>query len=278
MSDHVSVFRSAKNQWGALRIAGIYLIVGALWILFSDKLAEKLAVNQKMLAIISIYKGWGFIFITALMLYLLIQRHAMALRLSEKQLLTLMDTLPALIAYVDKDKRYRFTNQTYETWYGYKGDGKHLTEVIGTDAYEKLTPRIDRVLRGENVAYEAELDLRQAGTRFVSASYVPDLGTDGEVRGFFSLVQDITERKQAEAELRQWADAFEHCAHGIAIGDPITNRIVICNSAFALLHKSRAEDIVGLTMLSLYAPLTINTYAITFKDPIRSGTRNMKQL
>ncbi len=254
MSDHVSAFGSARNEWGALRIAGIYLIVGALWILFSDKLAEKLALNPQMLTLISIYKGWGFIFVTALILYLLIQRHGTALRMSEKRLLTLMDALPALIAYVDKDKRYRFTNQTYETWYGYRGDGKYLTEVVGTDAYEKLAPRIEKVLKGESVAYEAELDLKQAGTRFISANYVPDMGTNGEVRGFFSLVQDISERRQAEAELRQWADAFEHCAHGIALGDPATNRIMVCNDAFALLHKSRTEDIIGSTLISLYAP------------------------
>ena len=254
MSDHTSVFRSGKNAWGALRIAGIYLIVGALWILFSDRLASKIALNQQMLTTISIYKGWGFILVTALMLYWLIQRHGMALNLSEKRLITLMDALPALISYVDKDRRYRFTNQTYETWFGYRGDGKHVVDVIGENAYERLVPQIDTVLQGETVAYETELDLRQAGTRFVSATYVPDIEPDGEVKGFFSLVQDITERKQAEAELRQWADAFEHCAHGIAIGDPSTNRIVVCNTAFAMLHKSRAEDIVGSTVLSLYAP------------------------
>ncbi len=254
MSAHASIFRSEKNTWGALRIAGIYLIVGTLWILFSDRLATKIASNQQVLTTISIYKGWGFIIVTALMLYFLIQRHGMALYLSEKRLLTLMDALPALIAYVDKDKRYLFTNQTYESWYGSRGDGKHIVDIIGKDAYEKLSPQIDTVLKGEGVAYEAELDLRQAGRRFVSASYIPDIGADGVVRGFFSLVQDITERRQADAELRQWADAFEHCAHGIAIGDPITNRIVVCNTAFAMLQKSRAEDIVGSTMLSLYAP------------------------
>lgn len=253
MSNHISVFRSGKNAWGALKIAGIYLIIGALWILFSDRVASKIALNQQMLTTISIYKGWGFILVTALMLYWLIQRHGMALNLSEQRLLTLMDALPALISYVGKDRRYRFTNQTYETWFGSKGDDRHISEVIGTNAYEKLAPQIDTVLKGETVTYEAELDLRQAGTRFVSATYVPDIEPHGEVKGFFSLVQDITERKQAEAELRQWADAFEHCAHGIAIGDPITNRIVVCNTAFALLQKSRSEDIVGSTVLSLYA-------------------------
>ncbi len=35
---------------------------------------------------------------------------------------------------------------------------------------------------------------------------------------------------------------------------PGFNRILVCNSAFALLHKSRIEDVVGSSILSLYTP------------------------
>ena len=68
------------------------------------------------------------------------------------------------------------------------------------------------------------------------------------------MAQDKTEQKQAEEERRLWADAFEGCAHGIAIGDPDTNRILACNPAFARMHKCQVEDIVGSAILSLYAP------------------------
>ena len=86
----------------------------------------------------------------------------------------------------------------------------------------------------------------------MSATYVPDIATNGQVKGFFSLVQDISEQKEAREKLRQWADAFEGCAHGIAISDPDTNRVVVCNPAFANMHKCRVEDIVGTSSLSLY--------------------------
>ena len=35
----------------------------------------------------------------------------------------------------------------------------------------------------------------------MQASYIPDLGDDGEVRGFFVLVTDITERRRIEQEM-----------------------------------------------------------------------------
>ncbi|MEO8356442.1 MAG: PAS domain S-box protein [Chloroflexota bacterium] len=254
MSSREFHFSWTRHLWGPLKIAGIYLLVGVIWILFSDKLAEKIALDQSMLTTISIYKGWGFIIVTAIMLYWLIQRHSTRLRTSEERLRTLTNALPALISYVGRDRRHHFNNQAYQEWFGHQVDGKEMVEVLGTDAYQKLSPYIDAVLKGEAITYESELTLKEAGTRFISATYVPDKEPNGEVRGFYSLVQDITDRRQAEEERRQWADAFEHCGHGIAIGDPATHRIVVCNSAFALLHRSRVEDVVGSAILSLYVP------------------------
>lgn len=239
---------------GAFRIAGIYLFVGVLWILFSDEIAARLAPTQDALTIISIYKGWGFVFVTALILYLLIKQYHAAVSQSEQQLATITNALPVLISYVDGGLRYRFANQAYQQWFGYEASGKHVVDVVGKDAYEKVKPYVEAVLRGETVSYETRVNLANAGTRFISGTYVPDIDPSGKVRGFFSLVQDISNRKQELEELRQWADAFEHCAHGIALGDPVSNRIVICNSAFALLHKARIEDITGSSILSLYAP------------------------
>jgi len=243
-----------RPGWGALRIAGIYLLIGALWILFSDRLAAQLAGDPATLTTISIYKGWGFIVVTALLLYWLIQGHTAALRENEEKMRLVTDAIPALISYVDANQYYRFNNQAYEEWFGQKVDGKRLDEVLGSAAYNAISKYVMAALRGETVTYQTEISFQGGDTRFVDASYVPDRAQDGNVRGFYALVQDITARKQAEQERRQWADAFEHCAHGIAIGDPVSNRIMVCNSAFALLHKSRIEDVVGSSILSLYAP------------------------
>ncbi len=238
---------------GALRIAALYLLLGGLWILLSDKAAAAIALDQEMLTTISLYKGWGYVLVTALLLYWLIQRHTAALRASEAQLQQLIDALPVLISYVGTDGRYRFTNRTYAEWFGETARGKTLEEVTGKKAYAEISKYVDKALRGEAVSYESVLSYPQ-GERFIHAAYIPDNTADGRVKGFFALVQDITEGKKAREEIRQWADAFNGCAHGIAIGDPNTNRIVVCNPAFANMHHCRVEEIVGSTILSLYAP------------------------
>ncbi len=240
-------------QAGALGIAGGYLILGAAWILFSDQIAARIASSEEMLATVSLYKGWGYVLVTAILLYWLIQRYTALLSASGDQLQQVLDAMPALIAYVGADRRYKFVNSAYEDWFEGSILGKHVEEVIGASAYRSVSRYIDRVLDGEAVHYEMEVSLPD-GERSVSAIYVPDAGTDGRIRGFFSLIHDVTEQKQAREEQRLWADAFEGCAHGIAISDPNTNRIVVCNPAFANMHKCRAEDIVGSAILNLYLP------------------------
>jgi PAS domain S-box-containing protein len=66
------------------------------------------------------------------------------------------------------------------------------------------------------------------------------------------VVMDITEQKQAEAGLRQWADAFEHCAHGIALGKPGANRILACNPAFVRMLRRPGNEVIGTSILSVH--------------------------
>ncbi|HLP09808.1 MAG TPA: PAS domain S-box protein [Opitutaceae bacterium] len=73
----MSVGPSPKH---ALRIAAIYAALGALWILFSDHAALLLFPDPRTLAIANTVKGWGFIAVTATLLYVLVRRqlHATA--------------------------------------------------------------------------------------------------------------------------------------------------------------------------------------------------------
>lgn len=248
----ISSLSSPLNS-GAFKIAGIYLLIGSVWILFSDRLAESIAVNKEMLASLSLYKGWGYVIVTAFLLYWLIQRHTSRLHVSEKQLQVMINALPVLISYIDKNQCYQFANEAYEEWFGERPQGKHIAEVVGQAVYQKASKYVDKVLNGEMVTYETEIPYQDGGERFVTVTYVPDIADNGHVKGFFTLVQDISEQKESRKKLRQWADAFEGCAHGIAIVDPDTNRILVCNPAFANMLKYRVEDVVGSSILSLYA-------------------------
>src|SRR5688500_15024058 len=110
MSKDQPLTLSDRSHWGAIQIAALYLLLGGLWILLSDQIAARVALNEAMLATISLYTGWGYVLVTALLLYWLIRRHSAALRTSEEQLKRVLDALPALISYVGPDRCYQFTN------------------------------------------------------------------------------------------------------------------------------------------------------------------------
>lgn len=68
---------------GPLLIVLGYLAAGILWILFSDSLVMRLIDDPQMVARVQTIKGWFYVFVTALLLYLFIARDA-SLREREK--------------------------------------------------------------------------------------------------------------------------------------------------------------------------------------------------
>ena len=143
-----------------------------------------------------------------------------ALRKSEGWFRLLTDSLPVLISYVDEEQRYRFNNEGYESWFGHPREyvqGKHLKQVVGEKAYQALRPRIEAALSGELVTFEDFVPYRGAGKRYVQVTYVPDR-QDGRVPGFFALIQDLTERKQAEEEIRESRDKLSTIIAGADVG------------------------------------------------------------
>lgn len=121
----------------------------------------------------------------------------------------LMDSLPVCVAYVDRNRRYQYANITYQSWFGLRPEevyGKTLQSVIGQAAYRKAKASIDRALAGETVVYEATMPYKTGGNRYVQGTLVPDCDTEGNVRGYFGLIQDLSDRKTAELALQRQAE------------------------------------------------------------------------
>ena len=127
------------------------------------------------------------------------------IRASAQQLRLVTDAMPALISYVDKHERYRFANQTYHDWFAMTPEeviGKKVREVFGEEIYSVIQPHIKAVLKGEDDAFETELQYPTGPRRFVHISYTSDLDMDGKVRGYFALTTDLTELRRSQELLR----------------------------------------------------------------------------
>jgi PAS domain S-box-containing protein len=124
----------------------------------------------------------------------------------ESRLHLITDAVPALIAYIDRDRRYSFANKGYAAWFGYTKTGiigKPLAEVLGPDLHARLAPQIARALAGETVTYEYTHRSPEGVTVYARSTLVPERTDAGEVAGLFVLSVDITEQRKAQAALIQ---------------------------------------------------------------------------
>jgi PAS domain S-box-containing protein len=124
----------------------------------------------------------------------------------ERLLKLVIDGAPARISYIDSEQRYQFANKECQEWFGHSREemrGKHLREVIGTDAYEGVRTHIEAVLRGERVTFEQWIDYGFASECYIKVDFVPHVDAHGNVEGFLAFVLDVTERRRVNEALRE---------------------------------------------------------------------------
>jgi light-regulated signal transduction histidine kinase (bacteriophytochrome) len=87
MADHD---RRTRRRWVPLRVAAAYLLAGGLWTLFSDALLLRLTGDPAVVGRLQTVKGWAFVLVTALLLYVVLRfewsritRSAQSLRRSQ---------------------------------------------------------------------------------------------------------------------------------------------------------------------------------------------------
>lgn len=127
------------------------------------------------------------------------QRHA--------QLQTILNAIPGVVGYWDKDQQNQFANPAYQDWLGLSPEqirGKHFRDVFGPERYDEVLPYVEAALCGKLQSFEDVFrPSGQSGEpRHAEIHYVPDY-RDAEVAGFFVMAFDITKRKNAEKELLQ---------------------------------------------------------------------------
>jgi len=139
-----------------------------------------------------------------------------ALRASESQLRQITDTVPALIAYVDLEQRFRFHNRAYEEAFGLTHEqinGKTMLEVMGGEFYERVRARVEEVLSGYPVVYERTQKTARGDHRDYVVNYFPRYGDgdeEGQVIGFYSLGTDITELKRIDRMKSEFVSTVSH--------------------------------------------------------------------
>jgi diguanylate cyclase (GGDEF)-like protein/PAS domain S-box-containing protein len=187
------------------------------------------------------------------------KQHEQALRENEYRLRTMLDSVPARISYWNRELRNEFANSGYEEWFGFTPEqmlGRHFREVVGEDRYQANISHIEAVLRGEPQLFEREFTDMRGISHYTQITYHPDI-SGGQVRGFFAQITDITQRRQAEQELRKSEQLFRNVLENAPIGMALValdNHFKQVNQAFCRIAGYTWEELMALTTSDITHP------------------------
>jgi PAS domain S-box-containing protein len=203
------------TRGAAMRIAAIYAVMGALWILLSGRVLHHSVEDAALAAWLENIKGWFYVLVTAAMLgwgldryFREIRSKASDLRKSEARFEAIFNaTDDAIFLHDAAGGRVLDVNDSMLRMYGFRSkaeffarDPEDLFVVDAEHSPGAARRRIrDAVERGPQV-FEW-LAKRADGERFWVEVSLRSSSIGGEER-VLAVVRDITGRKQAEAALR----------------------------------------------------------------------------
>lgn len=222
------------------RITIIYLIFGLAWILLSDSLLELLITDLKILSDLQTYKGFAFITLTALMLFVLVRIHMKNLRIARELLekkiqdyrvlyekflaqnhelkqakdlaqenenfvTGILENIPDMIFVKDAlTSKYILVNKSVEEHMGWKRE-----DMIGKSEFDMFPKALAKVLIEEGAkaletmtVFQKEEELpTKKGLRIFNTKKIPILDHNGQPKFLLGVSVDITAKKEAEKEL-----------------------------------------------------------------------------
>ena len=122
----------------------------------------------------------------------------------------LLHSIPGAATYIDADRVYRDVNKTFEDWFGMKREdvvGRPVREVLGEESYLALASYVDDVLKGVERTVEIVRAFPVRGRMHGQITFTPDIDPDGHVRGYFTLLTDVSDIYLANERFRNFAEA-----------------------------------------------------------------------
>jgi diguanylate cyclase (GGDEF)-like protein/PAS domain S-box-containing protein len=156
---------------------------------------------------------------------------------AKSRLQTITDRLPARVAELGPDLRYRFVNAQYHTLHGLAPAqliGRTPRDVFGDAIAARLRPHMERACQGHSERFEVELP----DGAVLEAIYEPLEDTGG----FLALSHDVTWRHEADRRLRI---LLESMPDAMLVVETDTRCIVLVNEAAERMFDTERGDLLG---------------------------------
>jgi len=181
-----------------------------------------------------------------------------ALRQSQQELSSLTDNAPDIIVRFDREYRRLFVNPAMELVTGQSRDeiiGTTLLESSPNPEYAALWVRAIDDVFATRQPHTFEFDYQSVtGQRWFQSHLVPEMTQDGVVTTVLATSRDITERRQAEVNLRHSQRELKTLTDNVPDNIARYNRQyqrTFVNPAFARAIGRPTEEIIGTTTREL---------------------------
>lgn len=182
-----------------------------------------------------------------------VAERTVALEHARRDLKNVLDAVPSMIGYWDNHLINRFANHAYHDWFGADPDtlpGRSMQALLGDELFERNRSHVEAALRGEPQTFERAIPgFDRSRLRHSLAHYLPDV-VEGEVRGFYVLVHDITElnesRRLLAAVVRENTALLDTIRNTslFSVTDR-TGRIIEINDNFCRISGYSRDEIIG---------------------------------
>lgn len=164
---------------------------------------------------------------------------------SEERVRLIMDSIPALVAYFDQRRVYRYLNRGYHDWFCVdtaRPETVNARAFLGEAVYARVRPQVLRALEGEAQRLEYELQTCDGRRLWVRTSLVPQRSAEGQVVGCFELTFDITQERRSQALLAraEKLDSLGRLSGGLA--HDFNNILTVVIGNLAALADARPAD------------------------------------
>jgi diguanylate cyclase (GGDEF)-like protein/PAS domain S-box-containing protein len=196
-----------------------------------------------------------------------------------RRLRLLIDNIPAIVSYWDRELRNVLANQAFIEFFGTTPSeihGRHLREVLGEDLYELSSAHIEGVLAGEKRVFGSALTDQEGSTRHGETICIPDI-VDGEVTGFYIHVHvaDMTARVEAEHARDDAVRLLQISMDNAPVGQAIVDtsiRALYVNPALCAMFGYTAAELIGVDLRDFVHPADVATAAADF-DRLKNGSQ-----
>jgi len=106
------------------------------------------------------------------------------------------EVVPTMIAFVDREGHCLYHNRAFMDWLRLRPeqiDGRHMREVLGAKFYQETATAFRQSQDGHAMHYERTQKMPDDALYKLSVEHLPQFGEDGNVTGFYMLINDITE-------------------------------------------------------------------------------------